>query len=83
MGKRKKVPPIERGEVVEVPAAEEMDDDTFVKHLELRHRDECKIETHLSEHGRDIWLPMYRTFHDRLHRLAVPGQHDHEHEEEW
>lgn len=69
--------------VVEVPPADDMDDETFMLHLEKRHREECKIETYLSRHSVSVWLPNYRAFHDRLHKIATPGQHDHEHEEDW
>jgi hypothetical protein len=69
-------------EQVEVPSAWGMDDETFIKHLELRHRDDCKIETYMTRHNIDVWVNMYRIFHDRLHKLAVPGQYDHYHNEE-
>lgn len=83
MGKRKSVPPIEYGEVVEVPMAHDMDDETFLLHLEKRHRAECQIETVLRRDALHAWVPTYRAFHERLHKLEVPGQHDHSHEEDW
>ena len=67
---------------VTVPAAADMDDETFLKHLEFRHARECKIEDFISRHNVRLWIGMYRTFHDRLHRLATPGQYDHIHEDE-
>lgn len=75
----KKTSPVE---IVEVPAADEMDDETFIKHLEHRHSDECKIERVVARHNTHVWLPMYRKFHDRLHSLATPGQYDHVHEDD-
>lgn len=70
------------GEVVEVPNAWDMDDETFIKHLEKRHAADCKIEGYISRNGVDAWIKTYRVFHDRLHALATPGQYDHEHEED-
>jgi hypothetical protein len=67
-------------EVVEVPDAEDMDDETFIKHIEHRHAEECKVEGFIARHAIDAWIGPYRAFHDRLHSIAVPGQHDHEHE---
>lgn len=71
-------------EVTIVPDPDDMDDDTMIKHLEHRHAKECKIEGYVARHNVDVWIDMYRVFHDRLHRLAAPGQYDHVHEsEEW
>lgn len=70
-------------DLVEVPHQDDMDDETFIKHLERRHPAECKIEGYMSRHNVDVWVGMYRTFHARLHQLAAPGQHDHEHESEF
>ena len=69
-------------ETVEVPHIDAMDDETFLKHLELRHAKECKINGEIHRHAMDKWVNMYRIFHQRLHRLAVPGQYDHVHEED-
>jgi hypothetical protein len=72
--------------VVEVPIADEMDDETFLKHLERRHADECKFETPgvgmTARRAMDAWLPTYRAFHDRLHKIEQPGQYDHTHKED-
>ena len=71
-------------EPVEVPSADDMEDETFLKHLEKRHAGEVLFEkTPVSRGAINKWLPSYRVFHQRLHDLATPGQHDHEHEEEW
>lgn len=71
--------------IVEVPSAEDMDDETFLLHLEKRHAEECRMEkTPVHRHAIEAWLPSYRAFHERLHGLATPGQYDHEHEsEDW
>jgi hypothetical protein len=66
-------------DMVEVPAAEDMDDETFIKHLEKRHADECHIEAPIKHRNGAGWIGVYRAFHDRLHQIATPGQHDHEH----
>lgn len=77
-----KVRTYEPDEIVEVPDAEDMDDETFLKHIENRHARECHVEGYISRHAIDAWIGSYRAFHDRLHSLAVPGQYDHVHESE-
>lgn len=81
---RRYIPKLGEDPVI-VPAAEEMDDETFLLHLEKRHAEECRFEkTPVARHAVKVWLPVYRAFHKRLHSLATPGQYDHEHEdEEW
>jgi hypothetical protein len=72
-----------REEVVEVPLAEEMDDETFIKHVEHRHANDVKMEGGtMSRHAMQAWLPSYRAFHERLHDIARPGQYNHEHAED-
>lgn len=66
--------------VVEVPDADDMDDDTFLKHIEKRHAKECKVEGYIARRAVSAWINTYRVFHERLHRIAIPGQYDHEHE---
>jgi hypothetical protein len=69
--------------MVEVPHADDMDDDTFIKHLERRHAAECKIEeTPMSRRAMSAWIGSYRAFHDRLHQIEVPKQYKHYHAEE-
>jgi hypothetical protein len=72
-------------EFVTVPEASDMDDETFLKHLDARHSSEVKQEKALakSPHIMEAWVKNYRAFHQRLHDIAAPGQHDHEHEEDW
>lgn len=71
---------------ISVPAADDMDDETFLKHLELRHAEEVKFETsgvgRTARRAMSSWLPTYRAFHARLHQIAMPGQYDHVHEDE-
>lgn len=69
-------------DIVEVPEAIDMEDEQFIRHLELRHAKECKIEGYMHRHNIPVWINMYRVFHERLHALAAPGQHDHEHVED-
>jgi len=70
-----------RNKPVQVPDPDDMPDEHFIRHLEKRHAAECKIEGYIARNNVDTWIGMYRTFHDRLHRLAVPGQYDHTHED--
>lgn len=69
-------------ELVEVPDADDMDDETFLKHLETRHATECRIEGYISRHSVESWIDTYRAFHDRLHKIATPDQYLHIHEED-
>jgi hypothetical protein len=70
-------------EIVEVPIASGMDDETFLKHIEHRHAAECKMEkTPVHRRAMNAWVPSYRAFHERLHKIAAPGQYDHEHTED-
>jgi hypothetical protein len=68
-------------DIVEVPPIKDMDDETFLKHLELRHAQDTGVETHHT-HAMSAWMNVYRTFHEKIHELATPGQHDHVHEED-
>ena len=69
-------------EVTIVPHPEDMDDETFLKHIDKRHRQDTK------HNGQNVlfprstwtaWAPLYRTWHERLHAIAHPFQYDHEH----
>lgn len=82
MGKKSKKREAGPVEVVEVPAATDMSDDIFIKHIEARHALDVKMENGtLSRHAMEAWLPTYRAFHERLHKIAHAGQYAHEHEE--
>jgi hypothetical protein len=69
-------------DVVTVPNPEDMDDETFLKHIDKRHRQDTK------HNGDNVlfpkstwtaWVPLYRSWHERLHAISLPGQYDHEH----
>lgn len=76
-------PDLKVKEVVSVPMTEDMDDETFIKHLELRHPKDVQMETSsMSRRAMSAWIGTYRAFHDRLHSIAAPGQYDHIHEED-
>lgn len=69
-------------ELVTVPHAEDMDDETFLKHIDKRHRKDTKHDGQNVLFPRSswtAWVPLYRTWHERLHAIAIPGQYDHEH----
>lgn len=69
-------------ELVEVPHPDDMDDETFLKHIEARHATECRIEGYISRHAVEAWIDTYRVFHDRLHKIETPGQYSHVHADE-
>lgn len=69
-------------DIVTVPHPEDMDDETFLKHIDKRHRQDTKHD------GQNVlfpkstwhaWVPLYRSWHERLHAISIPGQYDHEH----
>lgn len=66
--------------MLSIPNTDEMDNETFLKHMDARHADEVKchpLSNHPDRH--DNWVGPYRAFHERLHDLALPGRYDHEH----
>lgn len=67
-------------EVISVPSADDMDNETFLRHMDARHAHEV-LNGPLSVDPSpvDAWVSPYRAFHDNLHAIAVPGQYDHEH----
>lgn len=73
--------PSRGGDYSTVPSADGMSDEIFLRHLDKRHIHELADDGPLAEfeHWNPLVLQMYRTFHDRLHAIAVAGQHDHEH----
>ena len=55
--------------IVTVPAADDMDDKTFIKHFNLRHSGSLRGLEHLSlEFLTPYVILCYRTYHDWLHR---------------
>lgn len=68
-----------------VPAAEDMDDETIVRHINARHCEDVggaklSLDGPLRL-GTVATLSAYRAFHSRLHALSTPGQYDHEHDD--
>lgn len=64
---------------VEVVAISDMDNDTFLKHMDARHKGDFvgwPLSTHPDRD--DAWIGPYRAFHDRLHDIHH-GQIDHVH----
>jgi hypothetical protein len=72
----------ERVEMVSVPGARDMEDETFWKHINARHLGDFGEDTKPFGVSR-LWSPTialaYRAFHERVHRLMLVGTHDHEH----
>lgn len=62
-----------------VPDADDMDDETLLKHLDKRHP-ETGVEKSLSKsvHAREAWVPAYRAWHARQHRIQEYEDHEHE-----
>ena len=68
-------------DVVIVPSADDMGNETFLKHMDKRHADVVLNGPLWSDEitAYDSWVGPYRAFHDGLHAIAHPGQYDHEH----
>lgn len=65
-------------------SGDDMEDDIFLKHLAKRHAKDYLDAAALPGTPRSPvngWMAPYREFHERVHRIAVPGQHDHDHAE--
>jgi len=68
-----------------IPLVQQMDDETFMKHMENRHAEALKMEftiepdrTERRLHSPKEW----RAYHDTLHRIQIYGDYnDHYHEE--
>jgi hypothetical protein len=69
---------------VVVPGAIGMDDETFFKHLNARHLADLGFSSpiDLSPLYSNSLISTHRSYHRRLHEIAVPGQHNHEHNQE-
>lgn len=68
--------------MVHIPSVEDMDDETLMKHLELRHEDDLKMsfEAEPDRTERRMHAPKeWRTYHDAVHRL-YPRKYEHTHE---
>lgn len=66
---------------VEVPDADDMDDETFLKHVEKRHAGQMRVENgKVSRHAINAWIGAYRAFHEVIHDHPERyGEQDHEH----
>lgn len=63
-------------EIQLVTNADDMDDETFCKHMSYRHQDSLGGMDEIwpvAESTTDAW----RSFHDRLHRLRLDIPHEH------
>ena len=69
-------------ERVIVPPIEEMDDETFLRHIDARHAHETKTERalHKFPHIAAAWVNGYRAYHSYLHRVKGDDAYDHEHD---
>lgn len=69
-----------KDEPVVVDDADDMDDVTFLKHLDARHSDDVKTEQALHKHPhiQQAWVGPYRAYHDYLH-----DHNDYQHEHVW
>lgn len=67
-----------------VPAAEDMEDQIFLRHMDKRHRGDFKNYMELANLPgmTEYKMTLWRNFHRRCHEIATPGQHDHIHLEE-
>lgn len=65
-------------EKVQVPDADDMDDETFLRHLDKRHKKDTRVEKalHKSLHIQQAWIGPYRAFHHYLHKTKT---YKHEH----
>lgn len=71
-------------EIQAVVDADEMDDETFIKHFELRHPDQLpNLRRFVHTAKRDpVMIETYRKFHDRLHAILTPSMMENPHEHE-
>jgi hypothetical protein len=72
-----------RRDPVVVPDTDDMDDETFYKHFNLRHLNDIGLLTPIEYSP--LFMPglvnAMREFHIRCHEISRPGQYKHEHEE--
>lgn len=69
----------------EVPGADDMGNETFIKHINARHKQDLGLNPKGPDLHYDITqseglIDTHRAFHRRCHDLALPEQYDHEHE---
>lgn len=63
--------------LIKVPHPDDMSDEQFLQHMDKRHAREGF--RHYTKHITPDQIELWRKYHDRLHQIAVPNQHDHEH----
>lgn len=63
-----------------VVPADEMDDETFCKHMNYRHLQDLGLNR-IEHHERTLpgYYATLRAYHERLHALALRGTYNHEH----
>ena len=69
---------MQQTELLMVVSADNMDDETFVKHFNNRHADELPGLTAILPIIDPATLKLYRTFHGHLHhwlRMEMPHEH--------
>lgn len=64
--------------------ADEMDDDTFLKHFAHRHADQLPGVSGFADtiYQQPELIETYRKFHDRLHTVLTPSMMERPHEHE-
>jgi hypothetical protein len=76
--------PIEGTNMVRIPPVALMGDETLIKHLELRHDNDLRMQfmpEPQKETPRVTAPKEWRTFHETMHRLH-PNDYNHVHNEE-
>lgn len=58
--------------------ADEMDSVAFAKHMTYRHLDSLGGLSYLSDSLDEYVEECYRIFHDRLHRIRIDLEHEHD-----
>lgn len=64
-----------------VQSCDDMDDDTVYKHLNARHLEDLGMNAPMqySEEFSETLVLTMRNYHERVHAIATPTQHDHHH----
>jgi hypothetical protein len=55
----------------------EMDDDTFIRHMNMRHSDSLGYLGRLRYFSESV-MSLWRVYHETLHRLRIDLRHEHE-----
>lgn len=59
-----------------VTSARKMDDETFAKHMQLRHPESCGYLKRIPT-GKPYLMVMWRAFHNQLHKFRIDLNHEH------